>query len=89
LEVAYFQQLFCFQKKNSSKVLDFGLAKIELTKEAAQDAVTIARPMTREGSIMGTLQYMPAIQYVLTGEGGSRSNHFGQISGITSRRPRR
>ena len=44
--------------KSGIKVLDFGLARIELTNEAFKDAETMARPMTQEGSILGTLQYM-------------------------------
>jgi serine/threonine protein kinase len=42
--------------KSGIKVLDFGLARIELTNEAFKDAETMARPMTQEGSILGTLQ---------------------------------
>ena len=44
--------------KAGVKVLDFGLAKIEQTKEAKANDETLTRPLTQEGSIVGTLQYM-------------------------------
>jgi len=44
--------------KSGIKVLDFGLAKIEPTKEAAANDETLAQALTQEGSIVGTLQYM-------------------------------
>ena len=44
--------------KSGIKVLDFGLAKIEHTKEAAANDQTLTKAITQEGSIVGTLQYM-------------------------------
>ena len=44
--------------KSGIKVLDFGLAKIEQTKEAAANNETLTQALTQEGSIVGTLQYM-------------------------------
>jgi serine/threonine protein kinase len=44
--------------KTGIKVLDFGLAKIEHTKEAAANDQTLTKAITQEGSIVGTLQYM-------------------------------
>src|SRR5207342_1230373 len=44
--------------KAGVKVLDFGLAKFEPTKEAKANDQTLTRPLTQEGSIVGTLQYM-------------------------------
>jgi Tol biopolymer transport system component len=42
---------------NGVKLLDFGLAKIGYAAIAADDA-TLTRPLTQQGSIMGTYQYM-------------------------------
>ena len=42
--------------KSGVKVLDFGLAKIEHTKEAAANDQTLTKAITQEGSIVGTLQ---------------------------------
>src|SRR6266581_1490924 len=44
--------------KSGIKVLDFGLAKIEHTKKAVANDETLTQPVTQEGSIVGTLQYM-------------------------------
>ena len=47
--------------KSGAKLLDFGLAKNTPGQSglpAAPDAVTITKPLTREGSIVGTFQYM-------------------------------
>lgn len=46
--------------KSGVKVLDFGLAKTEQTKvtPASDEAETLTRALTQEGSIVGTLQYM-------------------------------
>ena len=44
--------------KSGVKVLDFGLAKVAQTKEAAANDETVTRALTQEGSIVGTLQYM-------------------------------
>jgi serine/threonine protein kinase len=43
--------------KSGVKVLDFGLAKFELMKDAHGDE-TKTRALTQEGTIVGTLQYM-------------------------------
>ena len=43
--------------KSGIKVLDFGLAKFEAARSAAAEA-TQTRPLTAEGTIVGTLQYM-------------------------------
>ena len=43
--------------KSGVKVLDFGLAKIEVSKPKP-DETTQTRALTEEGSIVGTLQYM-------------------------------
>src|ERR1017187_10380481 len=43
--------------KSGVKVLDFGLAKLEAVRAAPSDA-TQTRPLTQEGTIVGTLQYM-------------------------------
>ncbi|MBZ5622037.1 MAG: protein kinase [Acidobacteriia bacterium] len=40
------------------KVLDFGLAKFEQTKEVKANDETLTRALTQEGAIVGTLQYM-------------------------------
>jgi Tol biopolymer transport system component/tRNA A-37 threonylcarbamoyl transferase component Bud32 len=47
--------------KSGAKVLDFGLARESAVDQAAEDAAqspTMSRPLTREGTILGTLQYM-------------------------------
>jgi serine/threonine protein kinase len=44
--------------KSGIKVLDFGLAKFEVSKAAAAEAETVARALTQDGAIVGTLQYM-------------------------------
>ena len=45
--------------KSGVKILDFGLAKAEQTKEEIANAETLTRAaLTQEGSILGTLQYM-------------------------------
>jgi serine/threonine protein kinase len=43
--------------KSGLKVLDFGLAKFDVSKPAPNDA-TQTRALTEEGTIVGTLQYM-------------------------------
>jgi serine/threonine protein kinase len=44
--------------KSGIKVLDFGLAKIEPTKDAVVNDATLSQALTQQGSIVGTLQYM-------------------------------
>jgi hypothetical protein len=59
--------------KNGVKVLDFGLAKIEHAPDP--DGATKTQPLTSEGSIMGTLQYMSPEQ-VEGKEADARSDIF-------------
>jgi len=46
--------------KSGAKLLDFGLAKggAPMPGESAADLPTIAKPLTQEGTIIGTFQYM-------------------------------
>ena len=74
--------------KNGIKVLDFGLAKIEHT--SAPEGITQTLPLTNEGAILGTLQYMSPEQ--LEGkEADARSDifSFGVVlyEMITGKRP--
>ena len=51
--------------RNGVKVLDFGLAKIGTEKPSAESAAniqTVTEPITRAGTILGTLYYMPPEQ---------------------------
>ena len=59
--------------KNGVKVLDFGLAKIE--NASGMDGATKTMPLTGEGSILGTLQYMSPEQ-VEGKEADARSDIF-------------
>ena len=59
--------------KNGVKVLDFGLAKIEHAPDP--DGATKTQPLTSEGSILGTLQYMSPEQ-VEGKEADARSDLF-------------
>jgi len=40
------------------KILDFGLAKVNLATQLTEETLTIGAPMTVEGSILGTISYM-------------------------------
>jgi len=44
--------------KTGLKLLDFGLARLEVRPEVTHDAPTIVNPITTDGMILGTLQYM-------------------------------
>ena len=44
--------------KSGAKLLDFGLAKPSPETAGSQNAVTEQRPLTEEGTIVGTFQYM-------------------------------
>jgi len=44
--------------KDGIKLLDFGLAKVAAQSPVADLTATIAEPLTKENSIVGTLQYM-------------------------------
>lgn len=44
--------------KNGAKLLDFGLAKIAAPAVVSLDDATLQKPLTSEGSIVGTFQYM-------------------------------
>src|SRR5579864_3931493 len=59
--------------KNGVKVLDFGLAKIEHAPDP--DGATKTMPLTGEGSILGTLQYMSPEQ-IEGKEADARSDIF-------------
>jgi serine/threonine protein kinase len=53
--------------KNGVKLLDFGLAKAERAKAISASEDTVTQTITREGTILGTLQYMAPEQ--LQGKG--------------------
>ena len=44
--------------KSGLKLLDFGLARLEVRTDVTHDAPTIVNPITTDGMILGTLQYM-------------------------------
>src|SRR5262249_43516456 len=44
--------------KSGAKLLDFGIARLQSMPVTGPDAPTIAGPITTEGTILGTLQYM-------------------------------
>jgi len=44
--------------KTGLKLLDFGLARLEIRPQVASDAPTVVNPITTDGMILGTLQYM-------------------------------
>jgi Tol biopolymer transport system component/predicted Ser/Thr protein kinase len=60
--------------KNGIKILDFGLAKFEQAKAQAAE-VTETRPLTAEGTVLGTLQYMSPEQ-IEGQEADARSDIF-------------
>ena len=63
--------------QNGVKVLDFGLAKIQHAPAAGSgsQAATETMPFTKEGAILGTLQYMPPEQ-IEGREADARSDIF-------------
>ena len=63
--------------KNGVKVLDFGLAKIEHAPApgSASEGVTQTMPLTNEGAVLGTLQYMSPEQ-IEGHEADARSDIF-------------
>ncbi|MBV9744151.1 MAG: serine/threonine protein kinase [Acidobacteriia bacterium] len=65
--------------RNGIKVLDFGLAKLNLAKAASgsgsSDVATLTEPITAEGRIVGTLYYM-APEQVEAKEADERSDIF-------------
>ncbi len=61
--------------QNGVKVLDFGLAKIEHAPGGETSAATQTMPLTGEGSILGTLQYMSPEQ-IEGHEADARSDIF-------------
>ena len=63
--------------RNGAKVLDFGLAKMarEPDSRGGSQAATQTMPLTEEGSILGTLQYMPPEQ-IEGREADARSDIF-------------
>jgi len=63
--------------RTGSKLLDFGLAKTVTAsvQSSASDAPTQAAPLTREGTILGTLQYM-APEQVEAKESDARTDIF-------------
>src|SRR5436190_3964081 len=44
--------------KSGAKILDFGLAQMSVVDVGAADGATARRPLTQEGAIVGTFQYM-------------------------------
>jgi Tol biopolymer transport system component len=57
------------------KLLDFGLAKMPVFKDAGMAAATMTSPLTGQGTIVGTLQYM-APEQLEAGEVDARSDIF-------------
>lgn len=62
-------------KSGEIKLLDFGLAKVALRELEGASAETVIEPVTQEGSISGTLQYMSPEQ-LKGGKVDSRSDIF-------------
>ncbi len=60
--------------KSGAKLLDFGLAK-SIVAERNPDAVTVHKPLTQEGTIVGTFQYMAPEQFAGV-EADARSDIF-------------
>ncbi|HEV2349036.1 MAG TPA: protein kinase [Terriglobia bacterium] len=62
--------------RNGAKLLDFGLAKPVVTPNSAATAMlTASKPLTKEGTIVGTFQYMAPEQLEGT-EADARSDFF-------------
>jgi eukaryotic-like serine/threonine-protein kinase len=60
--------------RSGAKLLDFGLAKSSATTPAGEDA-TAHKPLTHEGMVLGTWQYM-APEQLTGGESDSRTDIF-------------
>jgi serine/threonine protein kinase/Tol biopolymer transport system component len=60
--------------KSGAKLLDFGLAK-DVRAEDLTRSMTVAKPLTEEGSIVGTFQYM-APEQIEGGEVDARTDIF-------------
>lgn len=68
--------------KSGAKLLDFGLAKtfIAIRSTAAQNDATQQRPLTAEGTILGTFQYMAPEQ--LAGEEADARSDIFALGGV-------
>ena len=61
--------------KSGAKVLDFGLSKSASEESAPADGATQQKPLTEEGTIVGTLQYM-APEQLEGSDAGARTDIF-------------
>ncbi len=79
------------------KVLDFGLAKLQETDSASEDANTVTQALTEEGVIVGTVPYMspeqvrgePSITAPTSSPWASSFTSFSPVRGPSGVRPRR